>query len=141
MDTEIKDIYALLRLHFMRMHPVNPCAPGSNCRAVLLGSLLPCRGLLGFIRLYDPLSLTAWTFLKILLVHFLRQEGKGGRKTLIHCLSHAANWGPGLQHKHVPWLGTEPATFQFTGWCSIHWATPARALPEFLTCMVSWMFF
>ena len=24
------------------------------------------------------------------------------------------------------WLGIKPATFWFAGWCSIHWATPAR---------------
>ena len=33
--------------------------------------------------------------------------------------------GPGQQPRHVPWLGTEPATPWFTGWHSIHWATPA----------------
>ena len=38
------------------------------------------------------------------------------------------NWGPGPQPRHVPWLGIEPVTLWFTGWCSIHWATPARAL-------------
>ena len=35
--------------------------------------------------------------------------------------------GPNLQPRHVPWLGTEPTTFQSTGWCSNNWATPARA--------------
>ena len=42
------------------------------------------------------------------------------------CLSHAPNWGPGLQPRHVPWLGIEPATPCFAGWHSIHWATPTR---------------
>ena len=28
--------------------------------------------------------------------------------------------GPGPQPRHVPWLGIEPATLWFTGWCSIH---------------------
>ena len=31
------------------------------------------------------------------------------------------------QPSHVPWLGVKPlATFQFAGWCSVRWATPAR---------------
>ena len=47
------------------------------------------------------------------------------------CLSHAPNWGPGPQPRHVPWLGIELATLCFSGPCSIHWVTPARA--NFLT--------
>ena len=37
---------------------------------------------------------------------------------------------PGPQPRLVPWPGIEiePMTFQFTGECSIHWATPARAI-------------
>ena len=35
--------------------------------------------------------------------------------------------------RHVLWLGIEPATFCFAGWCPTHWATPVRArLREFL---------
>ena len=40
---------------------------------------------------------------------------------------HATYWGPGLQHRHVPWLGIEQVTLCFAGWHSAHWATPARA--------------
>ena len=29
--------------------------------------------------------------------------------------------------RHVPWLGIEPGTFCSAGWCSLHWATLARA--------------
>ena len=43
------------------------------------------------------------------------------------CLSCAPKWGPGLQPRHVPWLRIELVTLWFTGWHSIHWATPARA--------------
>ena len=43
------------------------------------------------------------------------------------CLSHTPKLGPGLQPRHVPWLGIEPATLWFAGWHAIHWATPARA--------------
>ena len=32
-----------------------------------------------------------------------------------------------LQPRHVPWLGIKPVTRRSAGWCSIHWATPARA--------------
>ena len=47
------------------------------------------------------------------------------------CLSCAPYWGPGPQHRHVPWLGIEPVTLWFAGPCSIHWATPARAGQQF----------
>ena len=43
------------------------------------------------------------------------------------CLLHTPYWGPGLQPRHVPWLGIKPVTLWFTGQHSIHWATPARA--------------
>ena len=56
---------------------------------------------------------------------FIFREGKGGRKrgretpctrdTLIGCLLHTPNRGPGLQPRHVPWLGLEPGTSLFTG--------------------------
>ena len=49
------------------------------------------------------------------------------RDTSFGCLSHAPSWRPGLQPRHVPRLGIEPATFWFSGRHSIHWATPARA--------------
>ena len=43
------------------------------------------------------------------------------------CSSGVPYWGPGHQPRHVPWLGIKPARLWFTGWYSIHWATPARA--------------
>ena len=48
------------------------------------------------------------------------------------------NQGPGLQPRHVPWLGIEPVTFLFAGCCSIHWATAARAvcLNKFLVTLL-----
>ena len=42
------------------------------------------------------------------------------------CLLCAPYWGPGLQPRHVLWLGIEPATLWLTVPCSVHWATPAR---------------
>ena len=43
------------------------------------------------------------------------------------CLSHILYWEPGLQPRHVPWLGIELATLWFPGPHAIHRATPARA--------------
>ena len=48
------------------------------------------------------------------------------------CLSCVPHWGPGLQPRHVPWLGIELATFWFTGLRSVHCTTPARP-PTVLT--------
>ena len=48
------------------------------------------------------------------------------RDTSISCLLQASSWGPGPQPRHVPWLGIELGTFLFSGWRSIHWATPVR---------------
>ena len=30
------------------------------------------------------------------------------------CLSHGPHWGPGLQPRHVPWLGIKQVTLWFT---------------------------
>ena len=49
------------------------------------------------------------------------------REISVNCLSHAPSWEPGLQPRHVPWLGIEPAILWFAGWHSAHWAIPARA--------------
>ena len=56
---------------------------------------------------------------------FIFKEGKGGRKrgretSMCGCLAHALYWGPGLQPRHVPQPGIEPATLWFTGPHSIH---------------------
>ena len=40
--------------------------------------------------------------------------------------------GPGLQPRHVPWLGIQLATLWSASLHSIHWATPARANVLFL---------
>ena len=49
------------------------------------------------------------------------------RETSVGCLSHIPNWEPGVHPRHVPQQGIELATFQFAGWHSSHWDTPARA--------------
>ena len=52
---------------------------------------------------------------------------RGAETSLCGCLSCVPYWGPGLQPRHMSWLGIEPMTLWFTGQCSIHWATPTRA--------------
>ena len=56
-------------------------------------------------------------------------EGRGKEKKrnidwlpFCTCPDWRLNWQPG----HVPWLGIEPSTFWFTGWCPINWAMPPR---------------
>ena len=59
-----------------------------------------------------------------------RERGREGEKretSMCGCLLCTPFWGPGLQSRHVPWLGIQPVTLGFTGQHSIHWATPARA--------------
>ena len=65
-------------------------------------------------------------------IYLFLERGEGGRKrgretSMCGCLLSTPNWGPGLQPRHVPWLGIEPVTLWFTGWHSVYWATPARA--------------
>ena len=52
-----------------------------------------------------------------------RGEGKEQERLPLMC----PYCGPRLQPMHVPWLRIEPVILWFTGQCSIHWATPARA--------------
>ena len=65
-------------------------------------------------------------------IYLFVERGEGtekdrGRNISLWLHSHAPYWGPGLQPRHVPWLGIQPDTLWFGGWRSIHWATPARA--------------
>ena len=71
-------------------------------------------------------------------IYLFLERGKGERKrgretSMCGCLSHTSHRGPGLQPRHVPWLGIEPAILWFTGQHSIHWATPARC-PHLSLC-------
>ena len=77
----------------------------------------------------------AFTFLKD-LIYLLLERGAGREKERERSISvwerlvashKVPNQGPGLEPRHVPWLGIEPAAFQFTGQRSVHWATPTRA--------------
>ena len=98
-------------------------------------SLVSVNGLSQFkFFLHTNLTLKC-VFLKFLFI-YLFLERKGGRErgtetSMCGCLSLAPYWGPGLQPRHVPWLGNKPVTLWFTSPCSIHWATPARAEMSF----------
>ena len=83
--------------------------------------------------LYKELALAIfniYSFTYLFLFIYLERKGrrKRGRETsMCGCLSQAPYCGPGLQPRHVPWLGIKPTTLWFTGQCSIHWPTHARA--------------
>ena len=72
---------------------------------------------------------------KILLIYLFLERGEGREKemetSMCGCLLCAPHWEPGLQPRHVPWLGIELATLGFSVRCSIHWAMPARAAYSF----------
>ena len=76
-------------------------------------------------------NLTCETAGLCLYFYFFTERKRGrkrGRETPVcGCLSCTPHRGPGLQPRHVPWLGIEPGAPWFTGRYSIHWATPARA--------------
>ena len=74
-------------------------------------------------------------------IYLFLHRGEGWEKqrekiSMCGCLLHAPYWGPGLNPRHVPWLGIELATLGFAGQHSIHWATPARAI--WLKFIMSW---
>ena len=103
-----------------------------------LGKLKCClesedRFLLSLLVIYRYME--AREFLKTIFIYLFifRARGKGRRKrgretSMCSCLLRASHWRPGLQPRHVPRLGIEPATLWFTHWHSIHWTTPAGAV-------------
>ena len=87
-----------------------------------------------------PLSENKQTFFKDFILFIFRQRGREGEregeKSQCVVASRAPPTGD-LAHnpvRHVPWLGIKPATLWFSGRCSIHWATPARAT-KLLQCI------
>ena len=57
-------------------------------------------------------------------IYFLREGREKERERNISVWFRAPpHRGPGLQPRHVPWLGIEPTTLWFAGGCSVHWAT------------------
>ena len=68
----------------------------------------------------------------IIFIYLFLDRGEGKKKEkegnrMCGCLLCTSNWRPGPQPRHVPWSVIEPVILWFTGWHSIHWATPARA--------------
>ena len=81
-----------------------------------------------FFPLLPPAPPTTLFFFLIKIL-FIFKERKRGRKrareisvwkTSIGCLSHAPYWVPGLQPRHVPWLGIKLAILRFVGRCPAH---------------------
>ena len=80
-------------------------------------------------------------FFKILFIYFRQRGMEGKREGNINVrlpLTHPPHWEPGLQPKHVPWLGIEPEALGFAVWRSTHWATPAKAINYFFFKKSSW---
>ena len=111
-----------------------------TCSPVLGKAVLFCFRLLTFWYLF---SLSH--FLKRFYLFIFRKREREGEKEgekhwcvrkTVRCLSYAHKRGPGLQPRHVPWPGIEPATFQLAGRRSVHWATPDRA-PLTLTSLIT----
>ena len=53
------------------------------------------------------------------------------------CIPCASYWWFGPQPRHVPRLGIEPVILWFAGWCSVHWATTAKAVLSFSQCSIA----
>ena len=73
-------------------------------------------------------------------IYLILERGAGkerGRETsMCGCFLLAPYWGPGLQSRHVPWLGIKLVTLWFAGPCSIHWAIPTRANYIFIIIII-----
>ena len=101
-----------------------------QCTRVLFSTSSPARVVYLFI--YDGHSdwcevvFHCGLFLKKYFLNLFLERGRERETSMCGYLTHAPYWGPGPQPRHVPWLGIEPETLWFTGWCLIHWATPAR---------------
>ena len=97
----------------------NCCLPNHRCHNPLLS--------------FNKIISDFLAFKKIFYL-FIFRERKGRKKetSTCGCLSCTPYRGPGQEPRHVPWLGIKPATLWFTGQCSIHWATPARAVSNFV---------
>ena len=112
-------------------------SPRSSCQQVWL--------LLSLASRWPVLCVSPWGLVVFVISFFKikkktlfileREEGREKerqRNINVCCPLHGSFWGPDPQPRHVPCLGIEPATLGFTGWHSVHWATPARASHFFL---------
>ena len=94
----------------------DPCPQGD--------SILMIRGIVHVLREY----LFFFFFLRFYLFIFREKEGGGEgekhQRVVASCtpLTGDLAYNPDM----CPELGIKPVTLWFAGWCSIHWATPAR---------------
>ena len=73
------------------------------------------------------LTKTNWIYFLRFYLYTFRANGKErGRETSM-CERNRWAASQAAIPRHVPWPAVEPATLWFVGWCSIHWATPAKA--------------
>ena len=133
-----KNYYKLspqISLEFWLKLPYNFSLPGdreggvrtvSNIKPSYLRASFVSPNSCDFMHVSQGRSLAFATFLQknILFIIFRHRRREGERKGESEL--HAPNWGPSRQPRHVPLLGIEPVTLWFAGWCSVHWATPAR---------------
>ena len=82
-----------------------------------LGEALSARLLVDLVDVQIQSAYFGGYFLSLFFLRFylfiFRERGRGEkeRETSVYgCLSCGPHWGPGLQPRHVPLLGTEPAT-------------------------------
>ena len=75
---------------------------------------------------FDNLKLFFKDFIYLFLERGWGRE-KGKETSVCGFLLCAPYWGPGLQPRHVPWLGIEWVILWFTDLHLIYWATPAKA--------------
>ena len=77
-----------------------------------------------FLIILEKLALVPYIFFRDFIYLFVeRGEGREKereRNIICGCLLHAPYWGPGLQPRHVPYLGIKLAILWFAGWHSIH---------------------
>ena len=89
-------------------------------------------------------SLLNSVFFKDLFIYLFSERGeRRRRRETLMCEKHQlvasrvppkGNLAPCA--RHVLWQGIEPVTSWFTGWCSFHWATPARAELSFFDVQI-----
>ena len=92
----------------------------------------------------EGLGFVCFVLFYLIILFYFREERRRKReretsmceRNSTGCLLHAPNWGPGQQPRHVPGTGIKPENFRLIVSCSVHWATPVRAV--FLVYLSEW---